>query len=287
MAVQVLRDSAMFVSAVLLLALAAIAPAAEPAPAAPPPLASDATAPNGADWKPLLNGRNFDGWYILLAGKKKNEDPDKVYQVSDGTVHVFKDTPLGTHTPIGVLVTNKEYSHYRLRFQYQWCEKRFPPRDKVIRDAGVMFHMVVPDKVWPMSVECQVQEGDTGDNFLVMTRCNTTVDPQTKTRYLSKDKGGVEITRGVADNVQRVIKDGTYENPGWNTVEVIVRGDEAIYIVNGHENNRLWKMEQPGPKGGPPWIPLTKGRIAFQAEFAEVQYRNIEILELGTAVASQ
>lgn len=249
--------------------------------------ATPAPAVPGEKWQPLFNGRNLDGWYVLLAGKKKNEDPDQVYQVSDGTVHVFKDTPLGTHTPIGVLVTNKEYSQYRLRFQYKWGEKRFPPREKIIRDAGLMYHMVGPDKVWPMSVECQVQEGDTGDIFTVYTRCRSTVDPATKSRYVSKDQGGVEVTRGDAHGVQRVVKDGNYETPGWNTVEVVVRGDEAIHIVNGQENNRLWKMEQPGPKGSPEWIPLTKGRIAFQAEFAELQYRNIEILELETAIAEK
>lgn len=271
---QVLRGSAILISTVLLFAVRAPATADELAPA----------AATKADWRPLFNGRNFDGWYILLAGKKKNEDPDHVYQVSDGAIHVFKDTPLGTHTPVGVLVTDKEYSHYRLRFQYKWGEKRFPPREKIIRDAGLMYHLVGPDQVWPMSVECQVQEGDTGDTYLVFTRCRTTVDPQARSRYLSKDQGGVEITRGEAHDVQRVIKSGTYEHPGWNTVEVIVRGDEAVHIVNGHVNNRLWKIERPGPPGDPEWIPLTKGRIAFQAEFAELQYRHIEIMELDTAV---
>ena len=276
MAVPAVRSFQFILSAVVAACLAI------PALDADPPVA----APDNAAWKPLFNGKNLDGWYILLAGKKRNEDPDKIYQVSDGTIHVFKDTPLKTQTPIGVIVTDKEYSHYHLRFQYKWGEKRFPPREKIVRDAGLMYHMI-GDKVWPMSVECQVQEKDTGDLFMVFTRCQTTVDPETKSRYLDKDKGGVEVTRGVANNVTRVIKDGTYEVPGWNTVEVIVRGDEAVHIVNGKQNCRLWKMEQPGPKGGPEWIPLTKGRIAFQAEFAELQYRNIEIVELDSGVTAK
>ncbi|MCE9548453.1 MAG: DUF1080 domain-containing protein [Planctomycetia bacterium] len=225
-------------------------------------------------------GRDFDGLYVIVAGQKRNEDPNKVFQVSDGTIHVFKDTPLGTHTPIGVVVTNKEYSHYHLRFQYQWGTKRFPPREKVIRDAGLMYHMVGPDKVWPMSVECQVQEGDVGDIFAVFTQVETTVNPKNKGQYLDKAQGGVPLTLGNPHSVSRVIKDGTYEVEGWNTVEVIVRGDQAEHIVNGHVINRCWNLKQPGPKGGPEWIPLNKGRIAFQAEYAEVQYRNIEIQEL-------
>jgi hypothetical protein len=279
MAVRVFQFGLLTIATVL--GLAATARADEPATAEKPAPAADQPAAAPAEnWKPLFNGKDFSGWYVLLAGKKRNEDPDKFYQVSDGTIHVFKDTPLGTATPIGVIVTDKEYSHYRLRFQYKWGEKRFPPREKVVRDAGLMYHMVGPDKVWPMSVECQVQEKDTGDTFTVFTRCNTTVDPQTRSRYVDKDKGGVEVIRGDEKGVGRVIKDGTYEVDGWNTVEVIVRGDEAVHIVNGKQNNRLWKMEQPGPKGGPAWVPLTKGRIAFQAEYAELQYRNIEIIEL-------
>lgn len=62
MPVHVLRGSAMLIAAVPLLALAAIAPAAEPAQA----------TPAGADWKPLFNGKNFDGWYILQEEERRS-----------------------------------------------------------------------------------------------------------------------------------------------------------------------------------------------------------------------
>jgi putative membrane-bound dehydrogenase-like protein len=52
----------------------------------------------------------------------------------------------------------------------------------------------------------------------------------------------------------------------------------AVHIVNGVVNQRLADIEQPKGNG---WVPLEKGRIAFQIESAEVLYRNIEIRPLS------
>ena len=68
------------------------------------------------------------------------------------------------------------------------------------------------------------------------------------------------------------------EHEGWNTVEVIVHGDDATYIVNGKVNNRAKNIQQ---KVDGEWVPLTKGRITLQLEFAEVFYRNAEIKEFA------
>ncbi|HEX5471446.1 MAG TPA: family 16 glycoside hydrolase, partial [Lacipirellulaceae bacterium] len=77
-----------------------------------------------------------------------------------------------------------------------------------------------------------------------------------------------------------------------NTVELIVHGSNGSeHIINGHPVLRMEKLRRlvtapNGAAGGakanaaPPdkaWAPLGHGRIAIQAEFAEVYYRNIEI----------
>ena len=67
------------------------------------------------------------------------------------------------------------------------------------------------------------------------------------------------------------------EHKGWNTVEVLVRGNDATHIVNGKVNNRATKIEQMLDNR---WVPLTRGKIALQLEYAEVYYRNVEIKEL-------
>ena len=56
-----------------------------------------------------------------------------------------------------------------------------------------------------------------------------------------------------------------------------MRGDQATYIINGKINNQATKIEE---MIGQEWVPLSKGKIALQLEFAEVSYRNVEIKEL-------
>jgi hypothetical protein len=258
-----------------------------------------AAEPNDGRWQPLFNGRNLDGWYIWLKGKK-NEDPDHLVQIHDGEIHMYKDAAAGSQQPSGYIATEKEYSNYHLRFQYKWGVKKFAPRagPEAKRDAGVLYHFVGKDVVWPRSVECQIQEGDVGDIFTVYTRVTAPVDPKTTNMiskvttneagvlrtnasmmpvFLPPEKGGVPVVQGVSGGIRRVVRNSMNEHEGWNTVEVIVRGDSATYIINGKVNNSATKIQE---MVGQEWVPLTKGKITLQLEFAEVFYRNVEIKEL-------
>jgi hypothetical protein len=235
------------------------------------------------EWKPLFNGRDLSGWQIVIKGQKPGQDPDKLFQVHDGEIHGYKDAPAGSQQPYGFICTDREFSHYRLRFEYRWGEKKFKPRLNLPRDGGMLWHVVSPESVhgvWPRCVECQVQENDTGDLITVETACQTWLNPNEKVEkkqnptYCEPEKGGVERENKWYINANKTCDRLT----GWNTVEVVVRGaDEAQYIVNGEVNQRLTKIRRPEGEG---WVPLGKGRIAFQLEGAEIFYRNIEILEL-------
>ncbi len=250
-----------------------------------PPLAPN---PDG-EWTPLFNGKDMTGFDTFLGAytaDQLNTDEANIITVHDGLVHIYKDTEAGSKVPFGYFSTKKEYSHFHLRFEYKWGEKKFAPRTAVIRDAGVIYHMVGPHKVWPRGVECQVQEGDTGDNHTVYgTRVTTTVDPvllkkkKPVFKFLANDKGGVAQQRGTAQ-VARVVHGHFAEREGWNTVEVIVNGsNNFVHIVNGVVNN--WGSDiRELDESGENWVPLSKGRILFQVEGAEVLYRNIELKEL-------
>lgn len=239
-----------------------------------------------AEWTPLFNGKNLDGFDTFLGmyePDRLNDDPQNIVSVQNGEIHIYKDAEQGSKVPFGYIVTKKEYSHYHLRFEYRWGDKKFAPRTEVVRDSGVIFHMVGPNKVWPRGVECQVQEKDTGDIFTVHgTQVTTTVDPNrtgSSPQFMEAKDGGVALTQG-GPGVTRIIKSTTEEKEGWNTVEVIVRGaDEFVHVVNGVVNNRGTDIRQLD-SNGKDWIPLEKGKILFQVEGAEVLYRNIEIKEL-------
>jgi hypothetical protein len=249
-------------------------------------------------WTPLFNGTNLNGWYIVLRNSR-SDDTNHLVQVENGTIHMYKDAAAESPQPAGYIVTDKEYSNYHLRLEYKWGAKRFQPRLKSRRDAGILYHVTGKDGVWPQSIECQIQENDVGDIFTVNTRLTASADPATTNlttnvitnqagiaitnrgffpHFLQLEQGGVPFVQGVGDGIRRVIRNPMNEHDGWNTIEVIVRGDEATYIVNGKVNNHASHIQQ---KINGEWVPLTKGKIALQLEFGEVFYRNVEIKKAG------
>ena len=110
-------------------------------------------------------------------------------------------------------------------------------------------HCVGPEKIWPKSIECQIQEGDVGDFHLV---------------------GGTSISIAGKETKSRVVKTADAEKPNgeWNTVEVVCDGDSITNIVNGVVVNKGTKAS------------LAKGRITLQSEGAEVFYRKVELRPL-------
>ena len=251
------------------------------------------TAPTSAaesnGWIPLFNGENLDGWYTFLNEHGKDNDPDQVFSVENGEIHIYKDAENGADVPLGYFATPTDYSHYHLRFQYRWGTKRFGIRSAARRDSGVMYHCTGPDGVlsgiWPRCIELQVQEHDTGDALcLAGARYSTFVDPEildlpgnVERQYLSPEAGGVPFTASVwvarshpRDELER-----------WNTVDLIVMGnDYAVHVVNGVVNHRLTHLQEKDENGE--WIPLEGGRFLFQAELAEVFFRDIKIKPLLT-----
>jgi Domain of Unknown Function (DUF1080) len=199
-------------------------------------------APEG-DAVQLFNGHDLKGFYTFLPSHGKDSDPDGIFTVHDGMVHV-----LGKE--FGYFCTDKEYENYHLIVEFKWGEKRWPPRENTKRDSGVLLHCVGPDKVWMKSIECQIQEGDTGDFWLV---------------------DGTSLTcDGKAQKDGRVVKKKDAEKPTgeWNVVEVICDGDKIQNIVNGVVVNEGTAAS------------VTKGKIIFQSEGAEVFYRKIELRPL-------
>jgi hypothetical protein len=146
-----------------------------------------------------------------------------------------------------------------------------------VRDAGVILHVHGEEKIWPFGVECQIQEGDTGDIWAIGTQVTSTVSPVI--RNYAPD--GSPVTRGGTGEkpFARFHRGYNWEVPGWNRLELEVRGDDAKFTVNGHVVNealdmKYWDVTERS------WKPLTRGRILLQAEGAELFYRNITLTPL-------
>ena len=148
-----------------------------------------------------------------------------------------------------------------------------------MRDAGLLYHVHRARPAdWPACAEAQIQEGDTGDSWAVSSQVSSFIDPKTG-RYTLPENGGVPVTVGKNDDFKRTRHGRVNEYPGWNTVEVIVRGDRATHIVNGVVNMRVSDIKS-WDEGSNSWVKLDHGKIALQAESAELFYRNIKVRPL-------
>lgn len=228
------------------------------------------------DWTPLFNGKDLSGFYTFVNRQPKNTDPEGYYKVTDGTIHVLGLPATEARKEFGYFATEKSYSNFHLRAQYKWGQTKFAPRLTLPRDSGVLFHMNDTDRIWPRSIECQVQEGDTGEMIIVGNNLEVTIPTKARgnnanQRMYDREGSPTAVTRG------RVYKQPVADKlDDWNTVEVIAKGDSALHIVNG-----VLMMSITGMKMTDTNQPLTSGRIVFQAEGAEVFYRNIEIRGLN------
>jgi hypothetical protein len=244
--------------------------------------------PLDQSWQPLFNGRDLGGFYTYLKNLGKNNDPGKVFQVHDGIIHIYKDAEQGSEQPFGYICTEKEYGDCRVRFDYKWGEKRFGSRATKRRDSGCLYFVFGEDGkgigVWPFSIECQIQEQDVGDTFAIGSSVSATVDSETAATknpvFKESGEGGVRYTSPLTGN-NRIVRSKMLEKDGWNTVEIVLEGDSAVHIVNGTVNMRLSKCTRPDANDPTKRAKLDRGRILFQAEGAEVMYRNIEIQPLA------
>ncbi len=232
-------------------------------------------------WKPLFNGKNLNGWSAQYASRASADAPPAAsyFRVENGEIHAYPTQAAGSEQPNVVLVTTTEHRDYRLSLEYKWGEKKFAPRNDHVRDAGLLYH-VHRDRPadWPAALEAQIQEGDTGDAWAISARASSFTNPQTR-RYTLPENGGVPLTIGNDGKFERVRHGRVNEFPGWNTVEIIVRGDRATHIVNGVVNMRVSDLKAWDAKSNS-WVKLDHGRIALQAESAEISYRNIRVRAL-------
>jgi len=254
-------------------------------------------------WTPLFNGHDLSGWETWLgipdqsttgidlprdadgrytAPLGLNVDPKQVFTV----VQVDRQPAIRISGEIfGALTGQEEYGDFHLRVEFKWGEKKWPPRQDVVRDSGILYyaagpHGASPNKAWMRSLECQVQEHDVGDYWGV---AGAIVDVAGERRSVAERKeplihfrkGAPTLT--VEGPTPRAIKALDNEKPtgSWNTVEVLCLRGTCVHAVNGKVNLVLTNPRQPAAEGGTG--PLSKGRLQIQTEGAEVFYRNIAV----------
>lgn len=243
----------------------------------------------------LFNGKDLTNFYTYLGkprgGKEafgKNNDPLKVVTVQNGMIRVSGEV-------FGCFTTEKEFENYHLVVEFKWGKKTWPPREKATRDSGILLHCVGEDGaaggVWMESIECQMIEGGTGDFILVRGKSTPTMSAKVTYRptgagpkkgmqpyydpkgMLKKFTGGRINWYGRDPEWKDVLGfrgKEDLENPvgQWNTLECVCAGDTITNILNG-------KVVNIGTSAS-----LTRGKILFQSEGAEVFFRRIDLVPL-------
>lgn len=238
-------------------------------------------APAQTGFHPLFNGKDLTGWSPVLENAAPGKDPQGLVTTHDGVVHMYQNVKAGELAPFGFVVSDASFSRYHLRFQYRWGGKKFAPRAGNIRDAGIIYHAYESTRVWPRGIENQVQEGDTGDliwcdsSGMTWMRPNGQAAPESQgLPGLLPENGGLLREMGLKyEYIGRFPESDNYQ--GWTNVDIIVQADEwAIHKVNGIVHTRLRDLKK---QDG---TPLAEGRVTLQLEGAEIQYRNVELMEL-------
>jgi len=202
------------------------------------------------------SGPNYD---FIVHGDATQEEANTMFEYADGKLKAMYKWQESS-APYGIAVTKKAYSSYDLKFEFKWGERRFEPRLTKIRDAGLLYHCQVGTYAWPPSLEYQIQEGDCGDLWSILgCRCDVLKDGK--------------ISKIDVGDYSRSVKWTDEEKEGWNEVVLKVRGDSAKYYLNGVLVNEITNANYGG-------LTCTSGFIGLQAEYAELTYRNIKIMEV-------
>lgn len=247
------------------------------------------------EWRQLFNGKDLSGWdtYVGPPRKALNSDPEGVFTVSEidgaGAIHVSGEL-------YGSLMTREEFENYHVRVEFRWGPKKWPPRETVARDSGLLYNSVGPYGVgsdaWMCSVECNIMERGTGQWWSVAGSLSDVegvpLTPELEPVVPYKKEGAGEdiiVFRRGAPLVTPKLWSGITprvdpERPygEWNVVEVISLGTRSIHIVNGVVVLALVNHRVRDEKGKE--VFLTRGKIQLQSEAAEVFYRKVEIRQI-------
>src|SRR5271165_4445145 len=142
----------------------------------------------------LFDGKGLDNFDSFLETKGLNNDPEHVFIVEKGVIHV-------SGAEFGYLITKREFENYYLRAEFKWGEATHPPREGMARDSGILYHIQGPQKVWPTSIEYQICEGQTGDFYMTDGAALTGTDGKRVTGPPNSAARIVRIGEGPWQNV--------------------------------------------------------------------------------------
>jgi hypothetical protein len=156
--------------------------------------------------------------------------------------------------PLGYLYSNADFDDFVLTLEWRW------PADTTPGKGGVLIRMTGEHKVWPKSLEAQLNAGDAGD-FWGLDGYEL-IGPISRSRSIDHESFG-KLT-----NIQKT--QGVEKRPGqWNTYEIVAEGETVTLLINGMEVNRATGC---APR---------RGKVCLTSEGSEIHFRNVKIAPLA------
>ena len=205
-----------------------------------PAAAVEMTAPiTPASHVDLFNGKDFTGWKII---SRSTNAPTDTWMVTNGVIHC-------TGKSVGYFRTEKSFRDFTLTVEWRFV-KVAPKAD----NTGVLVHIQLPDKVWPMCVQNQGKSGRQGDLFVMSgAECR---------EHKGQDANIAVPLRGEPN--EKSIGE-------WNTNVTVCAGTDIKAIINGKALNEITECT------------VASGFIGIQSEGAEFEIRRMLLEPLSPA----
>jgi hypothetical protein len=195
----------------------------------------------------LLNDVPTDGSVVLTWAHFSEDEsiqPSQVWDVKDGVI-ICKGVPRG------YICTDQEFTNFTLRLEWRWPENKKPGR------GGVLIRTTGEDKIWPKSLEAQINSPSAGD-FWGITGYNLS-GPADRYKEVDTEKLG---------KLTNLTKTHDAEKPPgeWNLYEIIADGPVVTLKINGQVVNRATGCD------------VVPGKICITSEGDEIHFRNIRLI---------
>jgi len=232
-------------------------------------------------WIQLFNGKDLKDWNIKITGFPLNENYGNTFRVEDGLLKVRYDQYKQFDGHFGHIFYKQPYSHYKIRVEYRFVGEQCPGgAGWALRNSGIMIHGQTAESMdlnqdFPVSIEVQLLGGNGKDERSNLNVCT----PGTNIVYQ-----GQLWTQHCTNSTSK-----TYHGEQWVTAEVEVQGDSIVrHILEGkvvmeYTKPQLDDRDPNYQKLLPPDGDklLKQGTISLQSESHPIDFRKVELLNLG------
>ncbi len=201
--------------------------------------------------KSLFNGKDLTGFTLDIPEADTVANLPPSFIVRNGIL-------VSMGNPIGHLITKKSYKNYRLDIEYRFASKP--------GNCGVLVHASTPRvlyKTFPQSLEVQMEHNNAGDFWCIkedITVANMEAQRGPKAEWGTQE-GKQRRVMNLTNNTENALGE-------WNKMTIFCIGKKVTVYLNNILVNDGYNCT------------ASKGKIALQAEGAEVEFRKFSLAKM-------